>query len=74
MFEAFIRLRHWLAANGIDKPVAVNIVTDTMTADHIGRVLRDEANALVFGQPRSEPVREGQIYGIHFRIVVDAPP
>ena len=73
MFEAFNRLHHWLRANGIDKPVAVRIVTDVETADHIGRVLCGEANNLRFGAPSSEPIREGQLYGIHFRIVVGAP-
>jgi hypothetical protein len=71
MFEAFNRLHHWLRVNGIDKPVVVTITTDWKTADAIGRVLCNEANELRYGASSNEPIREGQLYGIQFRIVVD---
>jgi hypothetical protein len=74
MFKSFHCLYNWLHSNGIEKPVSIRIMTDMQTANHIGRLLRDEANALIFGQPFSEPIREGQIYGITFRIEVGGAP
>jgi hypothetical protein len=69
MFEFFARLHHWLAANDITKPVTVILRTDAMTADRISYVLRDQFNK-VCGGSSTEPIREGQLYGIRFKIEI----
>ena len=68
MFETFQRLHHWLQANNIDKPVTVTFHADVMTAYKIGCVLRDEWYELSFKASGTQPVSEGQIYGIAFKI------
>ena len=76
MFEAFARLHAWFASNDITKPVSVVLHTDAMTADHIGCILRDEANRMSFRLPNVEPVIAGHLYGISFKIVIEpnSPP
>ena len=69
MFETFQRLHHWLQANDINKPVIVTFRTDPMTADKIGWALRHECNERMQRMPEiSEPIQEGQIYSITFKI------
>jgi hypothetical protein len=70
MIKAFSYLHHWFQTNDITKPVTIVIMTDSKTADCIGWALRDEGNALLMMLPSFELVKEGQIYGIPFKIEV----
>lgn len=74
MFETFQRLHHWLQANDITKPVVVTFYADALTVDHIGCLLRDEGNKASLHLPRTEPVLEGQLYGITFKLVARISP
>ena len=70
MLKTFSYFHHWFAANNIDKPVTVVLRTDAKTADQIGWILRDEFNKTTTRLPMPELVKEGQIYGITFKIEV----
>ena len=82
MIKSFAHLHHWLETNNITKPVTVILTTDPKTADQIGWALRDELNKVTQrpaphfnvtqrpAPPFPEPIKEGQIYGIPFKIEI----
>lgn len=74
MFESFAALRHWLARNSLAREPLVTIeFSDAKARDLAAYAIGEELRGMGALLKTVEPVFNGTVYGIPFRLTVTPP-